>query len=979
MKQEKHQLHALCRDGLKAKGLDTDPVYVERLNKELKELDAQGWWDYFLKLHTRFKAEKLIFPYNEYNNLVDYVLDLAPSVDITKPSAFVQGEMPDIDIDFLREARDYIKRDWAPKKFGQEKICEIGTYGTTGIKSAILDMARIHEKPRDEVLEITTTIKDKWTDDEGNAQELEWDKALEIYPHFSDYCQRNKEISDAAQMLLDRNKTAGVHAGGLVISNVDIDGFVPLEVRMVNKDNPNGVICSAWTEGLNRQDLGPVGLIKFDLLVINNLRQIALACKLIKDRYPHIREKGICALPGDWDWSDISYLNDPKSLTMANKADLKCIFQFDSEGMRKLVKRGGVTCFDDLAVYSALYRPGPLNMGMDARYCKRKRGEEPFNIHPVMEPYLKKTYGILAFQEQIMDILRIVGEIPDAHTEKVRKAISKKKIEIFRPYKEQFVENGQLVLNVNAEYVINLWDQIAAFAEYGFNASHAYAYAYISARLLWLKAHYPIEFYTAVLMEESEAEKLKDYKLDAKCHGIEVCPVHINKSKSNFSIQDNKIYFGFSNIKSIGDGVADRIEQAQPYEDFTDFLDKFGTDATPIKALTALGVYEEEHDRLTIRKFSEFYKKQISARKDRQKRFEAAMDKKLVELKELLLEEMKEDDPEWEKLFDFTDDAAILWEKRFEGIVREVPYKYKGEDRTREVTFVKQLKDLMSKRQHSIDNFWAKEKDSEESPIDINEFNPATIKIDEEEEKILTDELELDGRKSYPLAERKYYGFQWTHKLETCPDYTGNTIDKFLQESEEEGLATGMIEVEIMQVNARTSKNGNLFWSVLVEDANGKQMNVNIWKDDHGRFEEELKAGNLVKMRVRPPSGGFNTLSFVSYPRHQRKNMPSKEEDARLLVMKAPAPKPPPKKVHEEIDLDNLKFDPDAIIFQPITKTELTPQQQKELEELQEEQVLLGMAEAGCLQDYYEGEAELDCLEDKENTGELKQDTLFDE
>jgi DNA polymerase-3 subunit alpha len=144
----------------------------------------------------------------------------------------------------------------------------------------------------------------------------------------------------AAKMLLDRNKTGGVHAGGLIISSVNIEDFVPLEVRSVKKENPNGVICSAWTEGLNRQDLGPVGLIKFDLLVINNLLQIAIACKLIKERHGLTKHQ---RLPGDWDWSDISYLNDPKALEMANKADLKCIFQFDSEGIRKLVKRGGVT------------------------------------------------------------------------------------------------------------------------------------------------------------------------------------------------------------------------------------------------------------------------------------------------------------------------------------------------------------------------------------------------------------------------------------------------------------------------------------------------------------------------------------------------------------------------------------------------------------------------------------------------------------
>jgi DNA polymerase III alpha subunit len=925
MLQIKERLHSLCQEGLTAKGHADDPAYADRLRRELKEVDAQGVWEYFLKTHDKFKEESLVFPYNEHNNLIDYVLGLAKDVDITKPSAFVQGESPDIDIDYLKQVRDYMKRDWAPKKFGQSKICEISTYGTQGIKQAIKDMARIHSLSNDEIQSITTKIKDKYTDDEGNTRDLSWEDALKIYEDFAKYCTENPEVAEAAQMLLDRNKSAGVHAGGLVIANVDLDGFVPLEVRSVSKDNPNGVIVSAWTEGLNRQDLGPVGLIKFDLLVINNLLQIAYACKLIKERHGLAN---INALPGQEDWSDTSYLNDPDLLAMANNADLKCIFQFDSEGIRKLVRRGGVTCFDDLAVYSAIYRPGPLNMGMDARYCKRKKGEEPFNIHPVMRPSLAKTYGVLVFQEQVMDILRVVGEIPDMHTEKVRKAISKKKVKEFEKYKEQFIDNGQKVLDVNAEYVIELWDQIAAFAEYGFNASHAYAYAYISARLLWLKAHYPLEFYTAILMCEDDEEKFKAYKLDAKYHGIEVRPVHINKSKANFGIADDKVYFGFSNIKSIGEGVADRIVECQPYKGFPDFLERFGTDGAPIKALTALGVFEEAHDRLRLRKFAEQFKKEMSSRRDRKKRFEASMDKKIDDLKELLLEECKETDPDFAEMCDFTEVAEQRWKERFEGVVKKVPYKYKGEERFREVTFISQLQAVAKKRQQSIEKFAEKEKEDEtEEWGNLDNFNHEAIKIDPEEEEILTDELEVDGHKSYPLAERKYYGFQWTHRLETCSNYKGRTIDAFLDSVENDGVACDAVDVEIVAVKPRTSKKGVPFWSVEIEDANGKRMFVNVWKDDYERFQDWLVVGNMVAMRVRPPSGGFNTLTFDSVPKHMRKKLPPKEDDYRLILLKRPPEKPKP--VKQEDDLDSMIFNPDQfVIAEP--KRQMTPEEQQE-------------------------------------------------
>lgn len=921
MKNEREQLHNLCQIGLETLGLADNQEYVERLKRELKEVDAQAEWDYFLKLHHKFQTEKLIFPTNENNNLIDFVLGLTTLFDLEKPSAFIQGESPDIDIDYIKSVRDYLKHTWAAKTFGQEKICGIGTYGTSGIKSALLDMARLHSAPKDEIQAITNKMEDKYTDDEGNIRDMEWDDALKVYPEFLAYCERYPEVASTAKSLLDRIKSGGVHAGGLVISNVDIDGFVPLEVRSVTKDKPHGVICSAWSEGLNRQDLGPVGLIKFDLLVINNLMQIALACKYIKERHGL---KNICALPDSWDWSDISYLNDPKSIDMANKGDLKCIFQFDSEGIRKLVKRGGVTCFDDLPIYSALYRPGCLGVGMDVHYCKRKKWSinqndpdgEPFNVHPVMQPYLGKSYGVMLFQEQIMDILRVVGEIPDMHTEKVRKAISKKKIKEFAKYKEMFIENGQRVLDVNEEYVADLWTQIESFAEYGFNASHSYSYAYISARLLWLKSHYPLEFYTAILQCEDDVDKFKEYKLDAMKHGVEICPVHINKSKANFSICDNKIYFGFQNIKSIGEAVAQRIVENQPYKDFSDFLDRFGTDATPIKALVALGVFEEDHDRITMRKFSEIYKKQLSARKDRQKRFELSVGKKILELKELLLQEVEENDPEFAMMCDFTPEAEAIWIRRFDGIMRQVPYKYKGEERLRDVTYIKQLQDLIKKRQSSIELFKQKEaSDDRDEWLTFDNANFNSVTLDPEEEKILVDELPMDsGKITYPLAESMYYGFQWVHRLETHPDYKGMTLDWFLDQHAQAAIQDAAVEVEIKAVKRRESKpKGDKkpveFYSIDIEDANGKRMTMNIWMDDFTRFQDELKTGNMVRMRVRPPGGGFNTLTFESVPKNMRKKLPEKELDPRLQLLVLPEKIIPFK----EETLDDLTFDPDAM------------------------------------------------------------------
>jgi DNA polymerase III alpha subunit len=763
----------------------------------------------------------------------------------------------------------------------------------------MLDMTGVHGLSKGDIQSITVRMEDK--DDEGKV--LEWDKALEMYEDFKGYCAANPNVASAANLMLGRNKSAGVHAGGLIISDRPIGDFVPMEVRSVNKANPNGVICSAWTEGLAHQDLQPVGLIKFDLLVINNLMQIAIACHLIKDRHGL---KQICALPGSWDWSDIEYLNDPAALRMANAADLKCIFQFDSEGIRKLVKRGGVSCFDDLAAYSALYRPGPLGMGMDARYCKRKQGEEPYNIHPLMEPLLGVTYGVMAYQEQVMDILRVVGDVPDHLTEKVRKAISKKKVKDFIKYKDMFVENGKLNLNVNTDFVINLWDQIESFAEYGFNKSHSYAYTYISSRLLWLKAHYPIEFYTAILMCEKDDEKFREYRLDAEKHKVSINPVDINKSRENFCIEDGEIFFGFQNLKSLGESVAERFVENQPYTDFRDFLQRFGTDATPLKAVCGLGMFDgiEEYDHVTLRKFSEFFKDSERKRRDRKKRFELSMDKKLEELKAVLLNHVPENDPDFTTMSDFTEEAQKKWELRFYDTITEVEYKSKGEIKKKDVTVLSILQGLAKRRETSLRNFHEKEKEDDENPITMDQFNPNSIKLDEEEEKVLENKMTLDGKTTYPMAESIYYGFQWVHVLETSPDFTGRTFDTFFKECEISGESAGAVEVMVKSVKNRVSKNGVEFKTVELEDANARVMKMNFWMDDAIRWADEVKKGNMIAIRVRPPSGGFNTLTFDSVPKHKRKYLPPKEDDYRIRLMRE-------QEVEEDKtpDLDDMQFE----------------------------------------------------------------------
>jgi DNA polymerase III alpha subunit len=849
----KEKLVEICHKALDDKGLGEE--YRKRLGLELKEIDNQNEYDYFLELYEK----KVRYAENENNLLVPYLLGIVDNFDISKEGIIVYGDFPDCDQDFIPEVQKILKNEWAPRIFGKEYVANIGSYNTFGIKSALISMARVFDKSRSEILDLTTKISLK--DDEGKA--ITWDKAMEMYPALKQYCETNPEVADAAKKLLNRNNSMGKHAGGLIISSKPIDQFVPLV-----KGN-DGQPLSAWVEGLHGQDLGPVGLIKFDLLVITNLVQIALAARLIRERYGI---ETVCALPGQSNWSDISYLNDPKALELAKRGELKCIFQFDSDGIRKLTKDGGVDSFEDLVAYTSLYRPSCLDVGMHERYIERKRGREDYEIHPLLQPILGKTYNVMLFQEQVMKILNIVGDIPLKDCEIVRKAISKKKISIFAKYKEMFIRNGQKNLGWTEEQVSNLFDQVESFSGYGFNLSHATSYTLISSRLLWLKAHYPLEFFTAILACEDATEKIKEYKLEASKYQIEVMPVDINKSGTKVKIVDEKVYLGFANVKGIGDAVVQRIVDNQPYKDLPDFLNKFGTDASVVKPLIGLRVFDG--DPITLYKYYEWFKGLKKKKTDRRKRYEVGQENKIKTLLELLPEE-------WHDLANFSPDSLIKLEERYkEAVARSLDGQYISQrildfiqpwmdDKGKMHDPVDYIRGLYKKYQRSADTY---NKKVEEEVT--GEFKPEEIEIDDELARIYM---------SVEESEKAFYGFLWTHPLEKSSDYKGNMT---FEAHRAEGVK-GPVEVFINKVEEKESKKKTKYYLLNVEDSNSEVQEVQVWMDDWYRFKDDLVEGNMVRIQVKPPDGGFRRYTLDSPPRHLRYKLPKdKKMDIRVVVMK---------------------------------------------------------------------------------------------
>lgn len=875
-------------ESLSDKGLDKDPRYLKKIRWEIDEIKAKNKSNYFLDLLKR----KVRYSDNENNLLVCWLLKIAPNYDVEKDPKCEYGDYPDIDVDFIPVVREYLKNTWAPSTFGEEYVCNIGNYTTFGIKSALIDMARVHGESRDEILSLTKNLDSK--DDEGKA--MTWDAAMKLCPELKKYCDRYPNIAESAKKLLNRNRGMGVHAGGLIISNSPLPELVPLVKR---KENPQ---ASAWVEGLHGQDLQPVGLVKFDLLVISNLLQIAKCCELVKSRHGL---SGICALEGQADWSDVgAWRNDPYALQMANAGDLKGIFQFDSETVRGMCQAGGVDRFEDLVAYTSLNRPGPLNMKMQERYIERKKGREEYHLHPILESILGDTYGVMIYQEQVMKILNVVGEIPLKDCELVRKAISKKKIDSFIKYKEMFVLNGQKNLNVSQKEVEELWRAIEAFSEYGFNKSHAVAYSYVSAYLLYLKSHYPHEFYTSILSCENLSDKIKEYKMEAKLHDVNVNPVDINRSKVSFDLQGEDIYFGLSNVKGIGEAPAKRIVDLQPFGGFEDFLERFGTEANVLKPLIGLRCFKES-DPATLWKFAEHYKSFSKRNEDKKKRYLASLEKYDEDFKNLfpeesiLLGDIKEEEPHsspyWKKYDSEGDqyvEKRVECEKDDEGafskvtngtvtldcgitIEKEVVKYYRKVKVRRNWNRLSAFKTLWNKRKKSIQRF---NEIIQDRPT-LSKFDSSKYEIDPKLEEELN---------NLEFCENKYYGFNWIHPLENSPDYRGGLTFNSLKVSED--IAVGAVEIKVIKSTKTKSKKGTEYYQVQAEDVTGQSNRIIVWLDDWERWSEEFRDNNLLRVRLQPPSNGFSTFTLESNQNGFRwkgsKKYPDKRDDIRVVVLR---------------------------------------------------------------------------------------------
>ncbi len=545
-------LKEMCEKSLVEKGLDNG-TYQERLQEELQVIADKNFASYFLIVGDMVgwaKENKIMVGPGRGSaagSLVCYLMGITDVDPIKFDLLFFRfinperNDFPDIDTDFMDRRRGEVK-DYLRKKF--KHVASISTYTYFKDKGVIRDVARAFLIPLGEV---NKALKGVETFDE-----------YEISPSTAEFRSKYPEVTKYASMLRGKIRGNGMHAAGVVVAKDDISKYVPIETRKDPNDSVSGRIPVVAYDMEQTADLG---LIKLDVLGLKTLSVIDDAIDIIK------KNKG-----KDIILKDIP-LDDSGVFTDLSNGFTKGVFQAEATPYTNLLMKMGVDNFEDLAASNALVRPGAMNT-VGGSYIRRKRGEEMTTYaHPIMQEFTKRTYGVIIYQEQVMQACVYLGGMSWADADKVRKIIGKKKdASEFDVYKDQFITGASQ--HITTEDATKLWHDFEAHAGYSFNRSHAIAYSMLSYYTAWLKHYYPIEFMFAILKNEKDKDARTDYLLEAKRLGIKVLLPHINESDLDFSIQGNALRFGLSDVKFISDKVGAKIKLLRPFKSYDDFIDK---------------------------------------------------------------------------------------------------------------------------------------------------------------------------------------------------------------------------------------------------------------------------------------------------------------------------------------------------------------------------------------------------------------------
>jgi DNA polymerase III subunit alpha len=562
--------------------------YDERLAIELEVINNMGFPGYFLIVMEFIQWSKdnniPVGPGrgSGAGSLVAYaqkITDLDPLEYDLLFERFLNPErvsMPDFDVDFCMDRRDEVIEHTA-ELYGRDAVSQIITFGTMAAKAVIRDVGRVLGHPYGFVDRISKLIPPTPGMTLAKAFEEE-PKLPEVYEQDSDV----KDLIDMCRILEGTTRNAGKHAGGVVISPTTITDFAPLYCDEEGK-NP--------VTQFDKNDVEDAGLVKFDFLGLRTLTILQWAIemadvKLLKEGKEPI---DIAAIP----------LADKKSFDMLLASQTTAVFQLESSGMKSLIEKLKPDCFEDIIALVALFRPGPLDSGMVDNFIERKHGREAVSYpdekwqHESLKPILEPTYGIILYQEQVMQIAQVLAGYTLGGADMLRRAMGKKKPEEMAKQRSTF-EQGSIENGVDGELSMKIFDLVEKFAGYGFNKSHSAAYALVSYQTLWMKAHFPQPFMAAVMSADMDnTDKIVTLVDECKNMGLDLLPPDVNSGQYKFTVNDDdQIVYGIGAIKGVGEGPIEAIikarEEGGPFVDLFDFCARLDLKKTNKRVLERL-------------------------------------------------------------------------------------------------------------------------------------------------------------------------------------------------------------------------------------------------------------------------------------------------------------------------------------------------------------------------------------------------------
>jgi DNA polymerase-3 subunit alpha len=552
----------LAWKGLEKKKLELTQVVEDRFKYEIDTIKKMGFSGYFLVVQDFINsAKEKNIPVgpgrgSAAGSLVAFALGITNINPLEYDLLFerflnpARKSMPDIDVDFADDQRGEVI-DYVRKKYGDNSVSQIITFNRLSSKAVIRDVARVLKIPIPTVNNITKHIPSKfgkvYTIDQSLAEvpELKWVKDSEE--------PQIKELIKHARVLEGMNRNASKHAAGVVITPGEVSDYVPLASAVSQQE-----IVTQY----NMKDIENVGLLKMDFLGLRTLTIIRDTIALVKKNFNV--EINIDEIP----------LDDEKTYQLFTKGQTTGIFQFESPPMREYLKKLQPSSLNDLAAMNALYRPGPMEFIDD--FIDRKFGKKKVEyLHPILEEILKETYGIIVYQEQVIQIANKVGGISLAEADILRRAMGKKDLLAMKEQKTKFIK-GSIENKISKKIAEEIFNAIDKFANYGFNKSHAVAYSYIAYQTAYLKAHYTAEFLAANLTNEFiNTDKVTKFLEDCRRLKIEILPPDVNNPSINFDVVNGKILFGLSAIKNVGKGTVEEIIKSRNKigRDFTSIFD----------------------------------------------------------------------------------------------------------------------------------------------------------------------------------------------------------------------------------------------------------------------------------------------------------------------------------------------------------------------------------------------------------------------